>query len=113
NDSSTGVITLSGLDDSLLYSFDFFGSRDTTNPRITTYTIGEDSVNLQVSGTDLGGPGIHMNTSTFATLSNISPVSGNIIITVTLDPELDPGSFGYINAMQVTAIPEPSSALLL
>lgn len=111
NSSSTATITLSGLDSGMLYSFDFFGSRDHTQTRITTYTIGGDSVNLQTSGSNLGGAGVNMNNSTLATLSNIAPVSGSISISVTLDS----GDFGYINAMQVTSapVPEPSSALLL
>lgn len=64
------------------------------------------SVDLQTSGTDLGGTGIHYNNSNIASFAGVAPNgSDEISVSITV-PE---GTYGYLNAMQITAIPEPSA----
>ena len=107
------VFSFSGLNDSLTYTFTFFGSRDNTTTRITNYATTASgtvtTVNLQTSGTGLGGSGIHHNISNTASLVALTPSSGVIDITMNVVS----GGFAYVNAVEISVIPEPSSLLLL
>lgn len=109
--NGSAVVTFSGLDSSKTYTFSLLGSRDATAVRNTTYSVaggnsGSDS--LQTSGTDLGGSGINYNNSSLAVISGITP-DGSNSITLTVSSS----GLGYLNALQITAVPEPGSVLLL
>lgn len=100
------TIDFTSLNDAYTYNFEFFGSRDTTITRVTSYTIGGTSVNLQTSGTDLGGSGINHNVANTAIITGVSPVAGTI--TVAIDDVS--GGFSYLNGIKVTeVIPEPAT----
>lgn len=114
-ENATGTITIGGLDNSQLYTLDVFGSRKvTTGPRVTTFTLGSDVRTLEIGGAN-SGTGETRNNDDFSTFSNISPTSGIITFTVsnTSGASGADGQYGYINAMRVTTIPEPSAAALL
>ena len=77
--------------------------------------MGKDThrTELQASGRDIGHDGAHDgNDDTIATVAAIQP---NVYGEVLVDLEPINGSRAYINAMQisVTAIPEPTSLMLL
>lgn len=100
--TSSGNFKLTGLDPNKGYKFYIFNSRNQANPsRITKFTFtgsAISSVDLQSSGTDLGGSGYNGNNSTVATTSILSPdAKGDILVNVLALS----GGFGYINGMKV------------
>jgi len=127
NSGGTSTFTLSGLDDSKTYDFTFFGSRWGTGDRFTEYTAGGTTAGsrLQTTGTDIGveagvggtdDPGLYNgNDSNFITLSGISPTSGSIVVSFRGFNAATGGgdTFGYLNTMQVTVIPETSTLFLV
>lgn len=104
---------LGGLDTAKSYNFDLYAGRDSTTTRITKYTVtGTNSTNgtLTTSGTGIGIGGVNYNNFEFLSLSNITPDgSGQIFVNL----EGTTGGLGYLNAMQVTAVPEPATSALL
>jgi lysophospholipase L1-like esterase len=113
DDDMAGGFMLDGLDPNLSYDFKFFGSRTTTETRITEYTVtgaNSQSVLLQTSGTNIGSNGSYDgNDDELAKVTGVRPDAfGQIFVDLTLIQ----GSFAYINAMEVTATPEPSTLLL-
>ena len=110
----TGItFRLGGLNTAKSYNLDLYAGRDSTTTRITKYTAtGTNSANgsLTTSGTGIGIGGVNYNNFQFLTLSNITPDgSGQIYVNI----EGTTGGFGYLNAMQVTAVPEPATSALL
>jgi hypothetical protein len=108
------VLTLSGLDPLATYDLVFYGSRVTTIERWTTYAVGANSAELQTSGSSLSG---NWNSSSVITLSGLAPDVNNQIV-VTLSANTASGgsgssTFGYINAMQITVVPEPATLLFM
>ncbi|MGE9268655.1 MAG: hypothetical protein ACQKBY_11200 [Verrucomicrobiales bacterium] len=113
NSGGTGTVTISGLDDSLTYTLDLFGSRPIDTTRITTYTIGGVSQKQTSAGVNSGtgsGSGTNRNDDDLTTFANISPTSGVITFTVR---NTDTADFSYINAMRLTSVPEPSHGALI
>ncbi|MCA9262526.1 MAG: hypothetical protein KDA60_01710 [Planctomycetales bacterium] len=113
DDDLAGGFMLDGLDPSLTYDFKFFGSRTTTETRITEYTVtgaNSESVQLQTSGNNIGfDQSYDGNDDAFAKVVGIRPDAfGQVWVDLTLVQ----GSFAYINAMEIRAVPEPSAALL-
>lgn len=110
---STGsaVITFSNLDSSKTYNFSLFGTRDTTTVRNTTYVVtgtNSGTQTLQTSGTDLGGSGINYNDSTLALINGITPNASNEITLA-----VSSAGLGYLNALQISVVPEPAAMALL
>jgi hypothetical protein len=66
-----------------------------------------DSASLNVQ--QPGSPNLH-NRDQVATLSNLSPQASNILYVEFVGSG---GSLGYLNAFQLTAVPEPSALLLV
>ena len=114
---NTGSFKLTGLDTNLTYDFSFFGTRQTTETRITTYTAtganGPFSVDLTTSGTGIGTGGYNGNNDTIVSLSGLQP---NALGEIEIGAVLNTGPFGYLGIMQVTssaaAVPEPSTFLM-
>lgn len=112
------TFTLAGLDPTKTYNFEFFGSRDSTESRVATYTVytaagtpgGGTAVTLANSGTDLGGTGINHNIVSVATVNG---VTANVSNEIYFDFAKDSGFAAYLNAVKITAVPEPSSYALL
>jgi hypothetical protein len=111
--SNDSVLRFSGLDDTKTYNLSFFGTRDTTGTRETVYTILDGSPLssgiVQTSGTGAGSSGTG-NDNTVITLSNISTNgSGQIEFSFGVES----GGFGYLGAMSITQVPEPSTFILV
>ena len=109
------TITISGLNPNWIYDLSMFGTRNTTEVRITTYTVtdrnGTYQTTLQTSGTDIGGAGYNGNRTNIAGLDNLVPsLAGTLTFSISgsgANPR-----FGYLGVLGIT-VPEPSSALLV
>jgi hypothetical protein len=108
------TITISGLNPNWVYDLSMFGTRNTTEVRITTYTVtdlnGTHVTTLQTSGTDLGGTGYHGNVSTIAGLDNLVPTAGGTL-TLSISGSGANPRFGYLGVLGIS-VPEPGSALM-
>lgn len=107
-------MTFYDLDPTLTYDFKIFGTRAENEVRKTEYSItdinGLHTFLLQTSGAGIGDGGANTNNNTFAYLTGIVPdEDGSITLTV----RVAESNFGYIGAMELTAVPEPSTTLLL
>lgn len=118
DDDTGGGFMLDGLDPNLLYEFRFFGSRETTETRITEYAVTgteRQAVLLQTSGNNIGADGAYDgNNDEIAVISDVQPDEfGQVFFDMTLKA----GQFAYLNAMEVTAtgrvVPEPGAAALV
>jgi hypothetical protein len=106
---------LQELDPSKTYNLTFFGSHKFSDNDTTVYSIFSDntyttlvasaSLNVQQPGS----PNLH-NRDTVATISGVAPQASNILYVQFVGSQ---GGLGYLNDMQITAVPEPSTALLL
>jgi hypothetical protein len=109
------TITISGLNPNWVYDLSMFGTRNTTEVRITRYTVtdlnGAHVTTLQTSGTDLGGAGYHGNVSSIASLASLVPTAGGTL-TLTIEGSGANPRFGYIGVLGIS-VPEPGSALLV
>jgi PEP-CTERM motif len=106
---NSATITLTNLDPALTYNFDLFATRNATDIRVTNYAItdvnGLHTVDLQTSGTGAGTGAYQGNDDTIAQLYGIVPTSGGVV-TLTVNR---PNSFAYIDAIGITAVPEPAT----
>jgi len=113
----TGItFRLSQLDPTKTYTFALFGSRSATDSRTTNFSITGSTTataTLQTSGTNLGGVGINYNNSTARVISGIAPNGSNQIDVTFFASAGDLNDFAYLNAMEITVIPEPSTWALL
>ncbi|WP_269542603.1 PEP-CTERM sorting domain-containing protein [Cerasicoccus fimbriatus] len=101
------AIEITGLDPNTKYTFDLVAARDTTTNRTTEYTLTGDSVTIVTNAA-----GTPFSTANIATASAISPdATGKITIDIKVASDSS-SSFFYLNAMQITAIPEPSTYAL-
>ncbi len=113
--NSTATITFSGLDLTKTYTFQLLGSRDasgTPADRNTTYTItgaNSDFETLKTTGINLGGTGINYNNSNLAVISSIVPNATTSSITL----DVSSAGLGYLNAVQINVIPEPTTLALV
>ncbi len=101
------TVTLSNLNQSLTYDLTLFGSRNATGSRITQYdlTAGTISGSTQRTLEAVDNVG---NTVTFAAVT--PDISNEISFTV----QRQSGSaYGYINVLEISFVPEPSSYALL
>ena len=91
-------LRISGLETNRTYDLTFFGTRETTTTRITTYTVGAISTNLQTSGTAIGDGGYNGNNNKTVTLSDLVPnASGQIDVTLSVNA----GGFAYLGIMKI------------
>jgi len=104
------TLTLSGLSAGQVYNFEFFGARGNaanpvSNNRTALYTV--------VSGSSSGSANLNTsnNTNTTVNFNITADVTGNASITMALGTGNDSG-FAYLNAVKVTAVPEPTSLAL-
>ncbi|WFB36314.1 PEP-CTERM sorting domain-containing protein [Kiritimatiellota bacterium B12222] len=101
------TITLSNLNNTLTYDLKLFSSRDASGSRITQYdlTTGTIAGSTQrlLEAVDNKG-----NTVTFASIT--PDINNEIAFTV---QRQSGSSYGYINVLEITAIPEPGSIALL
>jgi len=136
--TSRAGFTISGLDPSLSYTFNLFGSRNHTSARYTHYFLNGSNTGyglLQTSGTDIGSGNAgtisgntdigkyNGNDANILTISGVNPTAGGNIslsffgtstsTSLATTPNANGNSFGYLNFMEVTAVPEPSGFSLL
>ncbi len=110
------TLTISGLNPNWTYDLSMFATRNTTETRITVYTVtdltGPHATQLQTSGTNLGGVGYNGNNSTIAGLDNLVPTAAGTL-TMTIEGSGAFPRFSYIGVLGITeTVPEPGSALL-
>lgn len=101
-----GALTLLGLDAGAAYTIELFASHndnDNNRGRVTRYTIGGQSYDLDIVG----------NTSNTALFGSVlADAAGSI----TIDVRAAPGTasrFGFLSWFSVTAVPEPTTVALL
>jgi hypothetical protein len=100
------------LDPAKRYNITFFGSHKFNNDNTTRYTIYTDGTfTTPVASADLlvGVDNAH-NRDRVVTISNLAPQASNILYVGFAGAN---GGNGYLNALQITAIPEPGTMLLL
>jgi uncharacterized protein (TIGR03382 family) len=96
-------MTLSGLNTSLTYNLTFYAYIARGDSRLTHITVNGNTVSLE--------PGNGTTTGDSETLSNLVPnASGELVIQYAKDPAV--GNL-IINALEITSVPEPSSAMVL
>ena len=114
SDDDGGGFMLSGLDPSLAYDFDLFGSRDSTETRVTEYLItGAEALRttLQTSGNNIGADGAYDgNDGSVVSIRGVRPDQfGQVFFDMTLLQ----GSFAYLNALRITAVPVPEPGVAM
>ncbi len=102
NAGSKGRLTISGLNPAKLYSFRFFGTRNTPDVRETTYKVtagsGITSVPLLTSGPGSGSAG-NGNDDTIVELNNVqADASKQVQLELSIT---GPSAFAYLGAMEV------------
>ncbi|MBE2203807.1 MAG: PEP-CTERM sorting domain-containing protein [Chthoniobacterales bacterium] len=110
NVATPAVITFSGLDSAKTYNFSLFGARDATDTRNTTYVVtgvNSGTQTLQTSGSNVGGAGVNYNDSNLAVINGITPNGSNEITLA-----VSSSGFSYLNALQITIVPEPATVAL-
>ena len=114
--TSTGALVLSGLNPGYAYDFTFFGTRESTSSRTTTYSATGSGATqttspLATSGAGIGTGGYNGNNDTTVSLAGISP---NALGEIAIDYDVASGGFAYLGIMEVgIVVPEPSSFGLL
>ncbi len=107
------TLTLGGLDPTKTYNLDFFGTREQTATRQTLYTVvdnvGSSNQVLTTSGTAIGDGGYDGNNDTVASFTNLVPNGSNQI---SFSFTTNNSTFGYLGAMRITAVPEPSAVIV-
>lgn len=100
--TASATLRISGLETNQTYDLTFFGTRETTTTRISTYTVGAASTNLQTSGPGIGDGGYDGNNDHTATLVDLAPnTSGEIDVTLSVDT----GGFAYLGLLKIAGIP--------
>ncbi|MCD8483494.1 MAG: PEP-CTERM sorting domain-containing protein [Verrucomicrobia bacterium] len=104
--AGTATMTLTGLNPSWTYDIELVSARGATGNRVATITVGGLTTSEDVSSSGFNSLNDGWNNGSILRWSGVSPdVNGAIGISFTAA-----GSNSlFINAMQVTAIPEPST----
>ena len=106
---------LQQLDPSKTYNLAFFSSHKFSTDDATVFSIySDDTYSTLVATTSVdhqtpGMPWLH-NRDTLAVLNGIAPQAGDILYIQFVGSN---GAEGYLNSMRITAVPEPSTLLLL
>jgi hypothetical protein len=112
--STSGRFQLQQVTPGQLYDLSFFGSkRFPTNDTSTTISVYDDNAysNLLGSVTVAHGSGGSENLASFGTISGLlGPENSNNIFYIEFMG--DQGGTGYLNAMSLTAVPEPTTMAL-
>jgi PEP-CTERM motif-containing protein len=108
---------IQGLNPNEKYTLKLFGSHKFSDDSETVYSIFSDNTystlvaSEKLNVQDPLSPNLH-NRNTVATISNLSPQTGNILYVQFVG---NTGNQGYLNSFELTgtAVPEPTSMLLL
>ncbi|MDF3130718.1 hypothetical protein P0Y35_16025 [Kiritimatiellaeota bacterium B1221] len=101
-------ITLTGLNDALTYDVSVVAARRGGTNRVGTYTVQGATTMDEVSSTDINIASSFTN-RTLLNWSAVSPISGEIVLTATPFS----GHTAFVNALQVVAVPEPGTLMLV
>lgn len=126
------TLTLSGLDVSRLYSFEFVGSRAAGDTRQTGFTVTgatTDSVSVLTTGTDIGAdlgapaagtaagdPNVYDGFDGTGGVPAVASIQPNGSGVITIEVVRQAGSNAYLNAFSISsvaAIPEPTTTLAM
>lgn len=106
--STSGTIKISGLTPGNGYVFHLFGSRETSETRVTDYTlngINSSSISLVTSGSGIGANSYNGNNNKIAVSDTIAPnANGEITLTVLRKT----GAYAHINLLKVQEFVSPS-----
>jgi hypothetical protein len=103
------------LDPAKRYNLTFFGSHKFSTNDATVYSVYTDNTYSTLVGSaslnvqQPGSPNLH-NRDKVATISGLAPQAGNILYVQFTGAG---GSQGYLNAMQISVVPEPGAMLLV
>ena len=103
------------LDPTKKYNLTFFGSHKFSTDDTTVYSVYSDNTYSTLVASRIldvqtpGSPHLH-NRDRVARMDGLTPQTGNIFYVQFVGIN---GSLGYLNDMQITTVPEPSSVLLL
>lgn len=98
---------LTGLNSGKTYTLRFFGSRLDTVNRLTTYSVGTNSVELLVGGPTSGISATNRNDHATVSLSGLIPdINGEITVTISNKA----GANAHLNIMEITEVTLESSA---
>lgn len=106
---------IQGLNPALTYNLTIFGSHKFSDNDATVYSIYTDNTyTTQVASASLnvqepGSPWLH-NRDKVVTFNGIAPQASNILYVQFVGSQ---GGLGYLNSFSITAVPEPSSLLLV
>jgi len=110
---TSATLTLTGLNPALVYNLGLFGTRAADGVRTTGYSVtdvnGTHSTTLQTTGIGSGTGDSTGNNNTIVHLNGLVPNGSGEL---TMSMSVVNGGFGYLGVMEITAIPEPSAALL-
>jgi PEP-CTERM motif len=111
---TNGKMTIGNLDPTKKYTLTLFGSHQYNGGGNTTtyasYTDNTFATSVASTSLVIGGDGV-WNQDTVATLAGLTPQTGNTLYIGFKGAA--PLSLGYLNAMELTTVPEPSTVLLL
>lgn len=102
--SGTASMTLSNLNPYQEYDLRFFGTRQQTDTRNSTYTAvgsnGTKTAVLQTTGAGIGAGGYNGNNNTIVSIQDVQPqTDGTLVVRLTATA---PGTFGYLGIMEIT-----------
>lgn len=105
SDDVPGGFMLTGLDPARAYELGFFGSRVSSQTRVTDFAVfgaNSGTATLQTSGVDLGSDGVYDgNDSTVARVTGIRPTEfGEIFV----DATLVQGDFAYLALLELKVV---------
>jgi len=113
NANPTGTITFSGLDDNISYRFDLVAGHVLDG--IGDYTLNNAYASATQAGAEVAASdNWRMNSDGYApknwmVWTGVTPASGSITLNVTFTG----GTFTMLNAVRISAVPEPSTYALL
>jgi hypothetical protein len=115
--SNVGRFQLQQVSAGQAYDLTFYGARQFTGANTqTTYSVFDDAAYSNLLGSVTlthGDGGANANVDNVATLSGLTgPSNSNNIFYVQWEGAVD-STAGYINAMSISAVPEPSTLLVL
>jgi len=114
----TSTFEIQGLDPAMQYNLSFYGAHQFNANPVTLYEVYTDNTyTTLVDSTTLnihqpGSPWLY-NQDTIATISGLSPQTGNILYVKFSGDPGSGGGDGYLNALEISLVPEPSTFALL
>lgn len=103
--TATWTITLTGLDDTLLYDFELVSARSSTGSRVGNYEVQGTTTSNEVNSILFDSKGDGWDNESILKWSNISPTaSGEIDLSMSASG----GNQIFVNAIELTQVPEPA-----